>query len=173
MLDDFSVPGFSLRTNLSFTFITEDASGESSSTASASKGTKAKKLSCKVCIKYDHALDLKNLIEKAQATENGEGVIYTITNRTANGAGMRQAFFTSDFRVDEQDGLHCWQISFTLAEYVSVPERTEQRTQKTEVGTVAGNSGDSVTASNKLDSTTSEMMANAEAQVKAASEAMR
>ena len=79
----------------------------------------------------------------AEATENGDGKIYTITNDTANAAGMRQGRFTGNFKVDEDEKLRMWSISFTLAEHVSVPEMEEAR-QGARAASTQTNTGASV-----------------------------
>ncbi len=126
-LDNYTVPGFGLQAALSLKFKDEDASGDSSSTAKASKGTKGKSLECKVCIRFRDEADLRSLTSMAEAKQGGDGRVYTITNRTANAAGMRQGRFTGDFRADEQEDTRCWLVSFSLAEHISVPERAEAR----------------------------------------------
>lgn len=130
MLDDFSVPGHGLQVSLGVDFKTEDASGETSSTARASKGTKGKKLDVKLFIRFEDAQLLRDLTAVAEAKANGEGKLYTITNTTANAVGMREGRFSGSFKVDEQDKLNQWGISFSLEEHKSVPERAEKRTPK-------------------------------------------
>lgn len=129
-LDNYTVPGFGLIASLSMPFEDEDASGESSNTAKASKGIKAKKLDCKTFLRFTQEAELRRLTMIAQQRVNGDNQIYTLTNRTANAAGMRQARFTGDFRVDEQEDRQCWLVSFSLAEHISIPERAEARTEK-------------------------------------------
>lgn len=127
LLDDFTVPGYDLRVSLAHQFKDEDASGETSSTSKAKKGTKGKRLECKIFIRFKDEADLRELTRAAEQTSGGDNKVYSITNRTANAAGMRQGRFSGDFKADEQDGLRCWLVSFTLAEHISVPERAESR----------------------------------------------
>lgn len=143
LLDDFTVPGYGLQVSLSHTFKDEDASGETSSTATAKKGTKGKKLECKIYIRFKDAEDLRALTRVAETTSGGDNRIYTVTNRTANAAGMRQGKFSGDFQADEQEGLRCWLVSFTLAEHISIPERLEAREPKKEA-TAQQNDGEVV-----------------------------
>lgn len=126
-LDDFTVPGFGLITSMTLPFKDEDASGDTSSTSKASKGTKAKKLEAKVFIRFADENDLRALTRVAEAKKGGDGRIYTVTSRTANAAGMRQGRFTGDFKAEEQEERRCWLVSFSLSEHVSVPERAEAR----------------------------------------------
>lgn len=127
LLNDFTVPGFGLQVSVSHQFKDEDASGETSSTAKTKKGTKGKKLECKIYIRFKDEADLRELTRVAQGTKGGDNTVYSITNRTANAAGMRQGRFSGDFKADEQEGRRCWLVSFTLAEHISVPERAESR----------------------------------------------
>lgn len=131
-LDDFTVPGYGLQVSLSMPFKDEDASGDSSSTSKASKGTKGKKLEAKIYIRFADEDALRSLARVAESKSGGDGKVYTVTNRTANAAGMRQGRFTGDFKADEQEGKRCWLVSFALDEHVSVPERAESREPKKE-----------------------------------------
>lgn len=126
-LDDFTVPGYGLQVSLGLTFKDEDASGDTSAAAKAGKGTKGKQLDCKIFIRFRDEGDLRDLARVAEARSDSSNRIYTVTNRTANAAGMRQGYFSGDFKADEQEGKRCWLVSFTLAEHISVPERAEAR----------------------------------------------
>ncbi|MCH5144108.1 DNA-binding protein [Desulfovibrio sp. UIB00] len=143
ILDDYTVPGFGLNMSIGAQFKDEDASGETSSTAKADKGKKGKKLEVRLSLRFKDANDLSELMRIAEATENGDGKIYTITNDTANAAGMRQGRFTGNLKVDEDEKLRMWSISFTLAEHVSVPEMEEAR-QGTRAASTQTNTGASV-----------------------------
>jgi len=143
-LDDFTVPGYGLQVSLGLKFKDEDASGESSSTSTASKGTKGKRLECKIHIRFKDEADLRKLTRIAEGKSGGDLKVYTVTNRTANAAGMRQARFTGDFKADEQEDKRCWLVSFALLEHVSVPERVEVREAKKDIQTPQ-NEGQAVT----------------------------
>ena len=127
-LDDYTVPGFGLRVSGAFQLKKADASGETSSTTKADKGTKGKTLTVTTQIRYQDEADLRELIRISEAKGSGEsGKVYTITNTTANAAGIRQVIFADRVSWDEQEGRRCWNVSFTLAEHKSVPERAEAR----------------------------------------------
>ena len=83
-------------------------------------------------IKFKNESDLKRLTRIAEAKVNGARKVNTITNLTANAMGIRQVRFAENFNAQEKDGLHAWDVSFTLKEYLSNPERVEQREKKTE-----------------------------------------
>lgn len=126
-LNDYDVPGYGMTIGANFEFQKTDASGDSSSTAKASKGTKGKAFSVRLYLRFSQTEELQELIRVAQAKDNGTGRIYTIANDTASAMGVRQVTFSDRFSVDEQDGLKHWLISFTLTEYNSVPEAVEGR----------------------------------------------
>lgn len=86
-LDDYTVPGFGLRVSGAFQLKKVDASGETSSTTKADKGTKGKTLTVTTQIRYQDEADLRELIRISEAKGSGEsGKVYTITNTTANAA---------------------------------------------------------------------------------------
>jgi len=145
MLDDFTVPGYGLQVGITHKFKDEDASGETSSTAKAKKGTKGKQLDCKIYIRFKDEADLRNLTRVAEQTSGGDNKVYAITNATANVAGMRQGRFSGDFKADEQEGKRCWLVSFSLAEHISVPERAESRETPKEAA-AQQNNGEAVSA---------------------------
>lgn len=81
-----------------------------------------------VLIPFTADLDLQALVKVAEGkTEKGEKKIYTITNRTANAAGIRQVRFVEVIKGDEADGMQMWKVAFTLQEHASNPQRFEQR----------------------------------------------
>ena len=126
-LDDYKVPGFGLRVSGSFTLKKQDASGDTSSTAKAEKGIKAKTLTVTTQIRYKDESDLRELIRVSEAKGGSGAKVYTIANTTANAAGIRQVVFSDRVSWDEQEGRKCWNVQFTLAEHKSVPERAEAR----------------------------------------------
>ena len=151
-LGDFNVPGYGLSVTGDLEIRTEDLSGETSATDSAEKGVKPKALTVSLSIRFADEQDLRDLIRVAEAkNSDGSMKIYTVTNRTANAAGVRQVRFTDHVRWQEQDGLQAWSVSFTLREYLSVPERVEQReaqasteAQASEGKVVAGSTAEQV-----------------------------
>ncbi|EPR43151.1 nucleoid DNA-binding protein [Desulfovibrio sp. X2] len=155
-LNDFTVPGYGLQVSLGLKFKDEDASGDTSAAAKAGKGTKGKQLECKIFIRFIDESDLRDLTRVAEARSGGSNTVYTVTNRTANAAGMRQGYFSGDFKADEQEGKRCWLVSFTLAEHISVPERAEAR-ETPKPTTTQQNAGQSVTPSSADASSTEDL----------------
>jgi hypothetical protein len=127
-LDDFRIPGKNLNVKGNLEIRTEDIAGETSGTDSVEKGTKPKVLRVSVSIPFKTPLDLTAMVKAAEAVSaSGERKIYTITNLTANAAGIRQVRFFEQFNWEEADALRMWNVSFSLKEYLSNPERVESR----------------------------------------------
>ena len=142
-LDDYKIPGYGLRVSGSFTLKQQDASGDTSSTAKAEKGIKAKTLTVTTQIRYKDESDLRELIRVSEAKGGSGAKVYTIANTTANAAGIRQVVFSDRVSWDEQEGRKCWNVQFTLAEYKSVPERAEAR-EKAKPASAGQNAGGTV-----------------------------
>jgi hypothetical protein len=71
---------------------------------------------------------LGELIAVAEATRSdGALKIYDITEDLANAVKVRQVQFTEEFYVRELDNLQAWSVQFSLKDYLSVPEKIEQR----------------------------------------------
>jgi len=128
LLNEYKVPGKNLSVSGSLELRTEDIAGETCATDSVDKGIKPKTIRVSCDIPFKDSGKLKALIKVAEAKNNsGERKIYTITHRTANSAGIRQVRFFEHFNWREARRLLMWQVSFTLQEYLSNPERTENR----------------------------------------------
>lgn len=109
----------------------EDQSGQSSSTNSSEKGIKPKVLNVKGLIEYSRAEQLSRLIELSYQTEkDGAKKVYRVANATANVINLRQAVFSGKFSISPHTTLLAWEISFTLSERQSVPEKREEREQQ-------------------------------------------
>lgn len=109
----------------------EDQSGQSSSTNSSEKGIKPKKLNISGLIEYSTPDRLSRLIELSYQTENGGAKkLYRVANATANVINLREAVFNGKVSVSPHSTLLAWQISFTLSERKSVPEKREARAQQ-------------------------------------------
>lgn len=117
----------SLQITASQELASEDASGQSSSTDSAETGAKAKMLTVSGFVPFTDSEHLADIFKLAEATEAGARTIYRISNRTASALGVKQVRFASKIDAAEQDSTRQWRVSFTLAEYRSVPEKKEQR----------------------------------------------
>ena len=117
----------SLRITASQELASDDASGQSSSTDVAETGTKAKMLMVSGNVLFNQAENLTQLFALAEATVNGARVIYRISNKTAEALGIKQVKFSSKIEAVEQETTRQWNVSFTLAEVRSVPQKKEER----------------------------------------------
>ncbi|HBA1858136.1 TPA: hypothetical protein KWI46_000992 [Escherichia coli] len=112
----------------------KDMSGQSTSTTSAQQGSKAKELRVSGVIDFNDEAILTRIFQLAEATEsNGAKKTYRIANATAKAINMRQGVFSGGIDATEQQGKMHWQVTFTLREKLSVPEKASARSgsQKT------------------------------------------
>lgn len=112
----------------------KDMSGQSTSTTSAQQGNKAKELRVSGVIDFNDEAILTRIFQLAEATEkNGAKKTYRIANATAKAINMRQGVFSGGIDATEQQGRMHWQVTFTLREKLSVPEKASARSgsQKT------------------------------------------
>ncbi len=112
----------------------KDMSGQSTSTTSAQQGNKAKELRVSGIIDFNDDAILTRIFQLAEATEsNGAKKTYRIANATAKAINMRQGVFSGGIDATEQQGKMHWQVTFTLREKLSVPEKASARSgsQKT------------------------------------------
>lgn len=116
-----------LRITASIELASEDASGQSSSTDNAETGNKAKILTIAGYVPFTDSKILSDLFTMAEATESGARSIYRISNNTAGALGIKQVRFSSKVEAVEQDTTRQWRVTFTLAEYRSVPQKVEER----------------------------------------------
>ncbi|HFO3262650.1 TPA: hypothetical protein ACHGV0_005162 [Escherichia coli] len=112
----------------------KDMSGQSTSTTSAQQGNKAKELRVSGVIDFNDEAILTRIFQLAEATESsGAKKTYRIANATAKAINMRQGVFSGGIDATEQQGKMHWQVTFTLREKLSVPEKASARSgsQKT------------------------------------------
>ncbi|BBL73959.1 hypothetical protein [Methylomagnum ishizawai] len=156
-LDGKKIQGHGLRVSAALPLASEDMSGNSSATPKAETGDKGKSLSVSLQIRYQDAAWLSDLIALAEGKDgNQERRMFAIQNRTAQAMGIKQVKFDGNLDVKEADRLRAWEVSFTLAEYRSTPEKVEERNPKaaarstaaqTATGTAAGGSSGSAASS--------------------------
>ena len=109
----------------------EDQSGQSSSTNSSEKGIKPKKLNISGLIEYSTPDRLSRLIELSYQTEGGGAKkLYRIANATSKVINLREGVFSGKISIAPHQSLLAWQISFTLSERKSVPEKRETRARE-------------------------------------------
>ncbi|EEW2300098.1 hypothetical protein J4872_002668 [Escherichia coli] len=106
----------------------KDMSGQSSSTTGAEKGTKAKEMRVSGSVDFKDAHIITRIFQMAEATDaGGARKRYRIANATASAVNMRQGIFSGGVDVTEQQGKLHWQVTFTLKEKLSVPEKAAGR----------------------------------------------
>ncbi|WP_299945897.1 hypothetical protein [uncultured Microbulbifer sp.] len=129
-LNAFTVPGSELVVNGVLRIETESLGGNTSSTDRAQNGIKAKSLSVSLVIPFDQGEELNGLLRQAESVDdNGKLTVFDIVDDTARAMNIRQVQFNESFTAREIPGKHAWRVTFTLSEYLSVPEKVEQRQQ--------------------------------------------
>ncbi|WP_445357276.1 hypothetical protein ACJJIC_14705 [Microbulbifer sp. ANSA002] len=135
-LNGNALPNTELFVSVTTEFDADDLSGETSSTSSAHKGIKPKSVNVSFMVKFSDSEEITQFYRLAESTEdNGDLVIYDITDRTANAANIRQVRFTGRIEQREMAKLKAWRVSFALQEYLSVAEKMEQRISSEESAT--------------------------------------
>ncbi|BFM50575.1 DNA-binding protein [Marinomonas sp. THO17] len=129
ILNNTTITGYGLKVSCELPLPEEDLSGQSSSTATAEKGFKPKRLKVSLNIKYEDADVLSTILLLSSATDSGTGkrTVYNIDNQTASAFGVRQVRFTDRVSAQEMDGSHAWSVSFTLLEHLSTSEKIESQ----------------------------------------------
>lgn len=140
---NLTVTGKNLNISASGTFERKDLSGGGSSTSFASEGNKPKSVSVTVLYPFNKESELFELRGLAEALEDGEAVVYTVTDRVCKVMGIRSVIFDGNFRVSENSVLRAWDVSFELKEFNSAAEAAEEREVKSEAE--ASGDGDMLT----------------------------
>ena len=128
ILNGVKVPGHNLTVRANFRIETKELSGQTSASDRSAEGIKPMTFSVTVEIPCNQPGDLGRVIALARATDDsGNMITYQIVNSTAEACKIREVTFTDQFNVTEQGQINSWQISFTLVEHRSIPEKIEQR----------------------------------------------
>lgn len=143
-----------LEVRLTLELPNKDASANGSSTATLNGGIKPKKLTVNGTLPAEQAEHLRDLIRKAEAVDAaGKRQVYTISDKTADTADIREVIFHERLDVRKRENLNAWQISFSLLEYKSVAEQKEARSASaTKAATVDTAAGTSVASESTTDS---------------------
>ena len=144
----FAIRGKNLKTSIELEIERKDLSGDSSSGAFAPAGAKTQKITISLQIEKKNPQHLLGLIQKSQENnDDGSPVIFNISNDHCAARGIRQAYFEGTVSSADADGVQAWNVSFTMREYNSVPEKLEGREEQKE----AEATGDGVTAVGSTD----------------------
>ncbi|HCB7867668.1 TPA: hypothetical protein M2D29_005561, partial [Escherichia coli] len=94
----------------------------------AEQGIKAKELRVTGMITFDNERALQRIFQLASAT-TGDGAlkVYRIANATAAAINFREGTFSGQIDAQQQTDRLAWQVSFTLRERRSVPEKRQAR----------------------------------------------
>ena len=142
-LNGSEIPGNNLKVRANFRIETKELSGQSSATDRSEEGIKPMTLSVSTDIPYKRQSDLSRLVATARSVDDkGKLTIYLVVNPIAEACKIREVTFADNFNVAEHDQLNLWQVSFTLVEHQSIPEKTEQRQPKP--AAVEQNAGENV-----------------------------
>lgn len=153
MLGNYKVPDKELRVSISMQFDSEKLGAQTSGTDSAHKGIKPKTIYVSLLIPFVDSKQLTELTAIAEAvTDNGNLRIYDIVEPAANAMKIRKVRFCDSFSLREDYSLKAWQVNFSLEEYNSVAEKTEQR-QKTTTAKPQAATGTTVSAAESEEET--------------------
>lgn len=130
-LDGKAVPLKNIQVSPSMQFKEKDQSGQSSSTDNAEQGMKAKELRVSGIVPFKRIDDLRIIFELASATTSSGALhVYRVGNALARAIKFRECTFSGQLDVSGASGLQAWQVTFTLREKTSVPERRQARADK-------------------------------------------
>lgn len=128
----------------SMQFQEKDQSGQTSSTANSEQGIKAKELRVTGLITYEDEPVLQRLFQLASATTaSGALKTYRVASATASAVNFREATFSGQIDAAPQEDRLAWQVSFTLREKNSVPEKQQARKGNATPGTKQTGAGGS------------------------------
>lgn len=138
-LNGEAIPLMNLKVTPTMQFAEKDQSGQSSSTANAEQGIKAKELRVSGTVSFRDAATLKRLFELAEAkSASGSLQVYRVANLIAQTINFREGTFTGAIDAPQQDNKMAWLVTFTLREKISVAEKKEARAGSKTVATKQG-----------------------------------
>ncbi|WP_455811883.1 baseplate complex protein [Pseudomonas graminis] len=132
----------SIRITLSMAFEEKDQSGQTSSTATAEQGIKAKELRVSGLIPFSEPEVLKRIFELASARDSGGKLkVYRIACLETRSVNFREGSFTGNIDAPRQDKEMAWLVTFTIKERLSVDEKKQARASGKITATKQGASG--------------------------------
>lgn len=132
----------SIRITLSMAFEEKDQSGQTSSTATAEQGIKAKELRVSGLVPFSSPEVLKRIFELASARDSsGKLKVYRVACLEARSVNFRQGTFTGNIDAPRQDKEMAWLVTFTVKERLSVDEKKQERASGKVKATKQGASG--------------------------------
>ena len=129
LLNGSSLPGLDHRVTIAEQIERKDLSGETSASAGSHGGWKPAIVEVRLLVDMERPGDLAELRRLFHAADEASGApaVWTITEPAAQAMGIHRVRFTDFFRVAPQDRMRVWEVSLTLIEERSVPERAEER----------------------------------------------
>jgi len=129
LLDGQALPGLDHRVTIAEQIERKDLSGETSASAGSHGGWKPAVVEVRLVVDMERPGDLAELRRLFHSADEASGApaVWTITEPAAQAMGIHRARFTDFFRVAPQERMRVWEISLTLIEERSVPERAEER----------------------------------------------
>ena len=165
--NNFTIPGKNVKVTIENNLDRIELSGMTSGSDSVNAGTKPKKINVSLTIPKSKKDDLRELSKTAEALEdNGDPVVYMISDEQANARNIREVIFSGTFRSAEAGNIRGWDISFSLQEYRSTAEKKEAR-EKYKETSVTDSEGKTIHADSKNDSAIKQAMNSAEKAIKA------
>ncbi|NNS05983.1 hypothetical protein [Erwinia sp. JH02] len=132
----------SIRITLSMAFEEKDQSGQTSSTATAEQGIKAKELRVSGLVPFSTPEVLKRIFELASARDGGGKLkVYRIACLETRNVNFREGTFTGNIDAPRQDKEMAWLVTFTIKERLSVDEKKQARASGKISATKQGASG--------------------------------
>ncbi len=127
-LNNTRIAGHNLSVRANFRIESKELSGQSSASDRSEEGIKPMTLAVSLEIPFAKTNNLTGLVSLERATDdNGRMTGYQVVNDTAKACKIREVTFTDNFNAAEHNTLKLWQVTFTLAEHKTIPEKVEQR----------------------------------------------
>lgn len=133
LIGDYHLPhrSFDQYLNAQLDMPSESLSGNTNISDKAEKGVKPKRLNGGFALRKSDPTLLAEFMALAEARDSaGDAIIYTLVHPLAQALRIRKVRFSGAVIISEHDYLHQWDISFTLEEYRSVPEKLANRQQR-------------------------------------------
>ena len=129
LLNGITLPGLDHRVTITEQIERKDLSGETSFSAGSHGGWKPALVSVRLLIDMEHPEELAALRAHFHLADETSGApaLWTITEPTAQALGIHQVRFTDFLRVTSAERERMWEVTFTLIEEKSIPERSEAR----------------------------------------------
>lgn len=117
-----------MKVTVSMSYQDKDQSGQTSSTANAEQGIKAKELRISGLVPFSEPQILKRIFELGSARDSaGKLQVYRVAHLAARSVNFREGTFTANIDAPQQDGKMAWLVTFTLREKLSVDEKKQER----------------------------------------------